>query len=548
MDELHTLVTRAQRGERRAFGDLVQRFQDMAVGYAFSVLGDWHRAEDAAQEAFVRAYLDLAALREPAAFAGWLRRIVFARCRRGTRGKCLDVVPLERAGAMAEDRPDPQEAAIADELRCLVHQALAELPEHQRRVTTLFYLADCSHQEIAAFLEVPVGTVKKRLHDARKRLRERMTEMTSESLHEGAPSHRPQFVRRVLEGIEPRRGDSTVLGTFHPVLQAAGATLSVARLAGTLGHAFTFSMKRDGSEVWQQANLDWWLFFDDLPWVGYRFQHFQGILKGAVPAPGPEALTAPNEEAWKAVRQSIDRGVPAVAWQPMTVAQRDAGASAFEWGLLVGYDEGQATYTVRHPYYRVEYEVPHDQFGHTDPVHWYYVIVLAEPSPVEPRAAARRALGHAVDFAHGRRFQGQGACYWVDAVGLAAYDLWRETLNEGKATARRTTATAAGLRWSRQWAAEYLRELASELPEARQPLQAGAACYDQQAGVLRELEDACRGAGEPAPPAALAGREEAADLWPGAQAQRAADLVGAALEAERGAVVQIERALAALRG
>lgn len=72
----------------------------------------------------------------------------------------------------------------------------------------------------------------------------------------------------MLEGIRPRQGDSTVIGTLHPMLQAAGSPLSVARLAATLGHAFTFSMRQDGSEVWQQANLDWWLFFEDLPWPG----------------------------------------------------------------------------------------------------------------------------------------------------------------------------------------------------------------------------------------------------------------------------------------
>ena len=71
IEELKTLVVRAQEGNLEAYSALVRRFQDMAVGYAYSLLGDFHLAEDAAQEAFVGLYLDLHRLREPASFLGW---------------------------------------------------------------------------------------------------------------------------------------------------------------------------------------------------------------------------------------------------------------------------------------------------------------------------------------------------------------------------------------------------------------------------------------------------------------------------------------------
>ena len=97
MDALDVIVTRAREGETEAFGILVRRFQDMAVGYGYSILHDFQLAEDAAQEAFFEAYT-LSKLREPAAFAGWFRRIVFkavrphhpASCRRhgSTRLEC----------------------------------------------------------------------------------------------------------------------------------------------------------------------------------------------------------------------------------------------------------------------------------------------------------------------------------------------------------------------------------------------------------------------------------------------------------------------------
>src|SRR4030095_12770042 len=95
MDALEVIVTRARDGEAEAFGILVRRFQDMAVGYGYSILHDFQLAEDAAQEAFFEAYRTLSKLREPAAFAGWFRRIVFKQCDRITRRHVIATVPLE---------------------------------------------------------------------------------------------------------------------------------------------------------------------------------------------------------------------------------------------------------------------------------------------------------------------------------------------------------------------------------------------------------------------------------------------------------------------
>ena len=74
MDRLTALVLRSQSGDVAAFEALVARFEGMAVSYATSLLGDFHLAEDAAQEAFVSAYLELATLQEPRAFTVWFRR------------------------------------------------------------------------------------------------------------------------------------------------------------------------------------------------------------------------------------------------------------------------------------------------------------------------------------------------------------------------------------------------------------------------------------------------------------------------------------------
>ena len=70
MEELGSLINRAQAGDLDAYGAIVQRFQDMAVGYAYSILGDFHLAEDAAQEAFIEAYPILSRVYGPRCFSG----------------------------------------------------------------------------------------------------------------------------------------------------------------------------------------------------------------------------------------------------------------------------------------------------------------------------------------------------------------------------------------------------------------------------------------------------------------------------------------------
>ncbi len=115
MDEIHSLVIQARafdadlKQRHRAFGALVARFQDMACGFAYSVMGDFHLAQDAAQEAFLTAYRELGKLRTPEAFPGWFRKIVLTQCSRMTRGERLRVERCS-GGAPQPDAP----AAPAD--------------------------------------------------------------------------------------------------------------------------------------------------------------------------------------------------------------------------------------------------------------------------------------------------------------------------------------------------------------------------------------------------------------------------------------------------
>ena len=215
MEELKSVVLRAQSGDLDSYGELVRRFQDMAYGYAYSILGDFHLAEDAAQEAFIQAYRNLESLQQPIAFPGWFRTIVFKHCDRLTRRRRVSQAPLEVASGMRSSEPSPVEVAERRETKDSVLTAIRSLPENQRTVTTLFYINGYSQKDIAEFLEVPVTTVNNRLHASRKRLKERMVGMVEETLKSNAPDER--FSRTVIEELIAWPRPLEIEG--HPVRQ-----------------------------------------------------------------------------------------------------------------------------------------------------------------------------------------------------------------------------------------------------------------------------------------------------------------------------------------
>ena len=207
-DSTTDVVLRAREGDPTAFTELVRRFQDFAVGYAWTLLGDFHLAEDVAQDAFIQVLGDLGGLREPAAFPGWLRRIVHKYCDRRTRRAPLPTVPLD---GLEEITADVGPSALAEleraETAAVVRRAISALPEHQGEAVTLYYIGDQSQSQVAAFLNITEGAVRKRLHDARKTLKETMIDMVEKTLHDDAPSRNDRFETHVLLGAACERGD-----------------------------------------------------------------------------------------------------------------------------------------------------------------------------------------------------------------------------------------------------------------------------------------------------------------------------------------------------
>jgi RNA polymerase sigma factor (sigma-70 family) len=202
VEELEELLPRAQNGDLEAYGQIVHRFQDMAVGYARSILRDAHLAEDVAQEAFIEAYLNLSRVYSAHAFPGWLRKIVFKFCNRLTRKKQVQFVSLEAAGELRSGDKNPAEILDEKDAQDLVQASLETLPEQERTVVNLFYINEFSQREVAAFLELPVTTVNFRLHSARKQLKKEFIKMTRENLQTQRPSKDQKFADKVQDDLQ----------------------------------------------------------------------------------------------------------------------------------------------------------------------------------------------------------------------------------------------------------------------------------------------------------------------------------------------------------
>ena len=208
MPDLTQLIKQARQGDSRAYESVVRRFQDMAVGYAYALLGDWHEAEDAAQEAFIAAWYGLLSLRDVAAFPGWFRRIVYTRAHRRLRAQQPLLVSLEQAEeiASADSAHHQERGGLREDLAA----SIEALPEAQRSALLLHYMNDYTQKEIAAFLEIPLGTVKSRLHHARRQIKERMSTKMSglNELSAQRPSRDNQFTEKVMRLFDAaKRGD-----------------------------------------------------------------------------------------------------------------------------------------------------------------------------------------------------------------------------------------------------------------------------------------------------------------------------------------------------
>ncbi len=172
------LVDRVRRGEGAAAGELFSRYWRAARAAAFGATGEWASAEDAASEGFRQALVRIGSLEDPDRFAPWLRRIVIRKARDGARQRRLLAA---ESGEILPDPERPGEALERRQLAAVIHEAARRLPEPLRETMALHYFEGYEPPEAARFLGIPAGTLRRRLHDGRQRLRVAVEEILDRS-------------------------------------------------------------------------------------------------------------------------------------------------------------------------------------------------------------------------------------------------------------------------------------------------------------------------------------------------------------------------------
>ncbi len=182
MDEL-ALIASAQKGDVRAFNQLVLLYQSMAYNVAYRILNDPDAAADATQDAFLSAYKGMKKFRG-GSFKAWLLRIVTNACYDQLRVKkrrptsSLDDMPVEaeHSSFLRDEAQSPGELLERQELGHFLQSGISALPMEQRTVLVLSDVQGLSYQEVAAIMDLSLGTVKSRLSRGRARLRDFLLE------------------------------------------------------------------------------------------------------------------------------------------------------------------------------------------------------------------------------------------------------------------------------------------------------------------------------------------------------------------------------------
>jgi RNA polymerase sigma-70 factor, ECF subfamily len=166
------LIEKAQHGDRNAYGELVRRYYSGVVHVVYRLCGDSNLAEDMAQEAFIRAWINLPSFHPQSSLRNWLYRIAVNAALDVLRRKPEENLEEETVHMIPDPAKSPETALIEKERVAMLQQAMRSLPEAARSVLVLREYGGLSYQEIASTLDVPIGTVMSRLNYARNRLRE----------------------------------------------------------------------------------------------------------------------------------------------------------------------------------------------------------------------------------------------------------------------------------------------------------------------------------------------------------------------------------------
>ncbi len=169
--DIVALVRAAQQGDRQAFGELFKRFERQVFGDALRRLGDYNEAQELCQDVFIQAMQKLGQLQVPEAFGGWLRSITHRMAiNRVVRRKPDVATEPESLEAWCVDERSPLAAVLAGEWNAQLRAGLKRLRALDRETLEAFYVKGQSLVEMSDAFDAPLGTIKRRLHMARKRL------------------------------------------------------------------------------------------------------------------------------------------------------------------------------------------------------------------------------------------------------------------------------------------------------------------------------------------------------------------------------------------
>lgn len=176
-------IRQVLKGDQNAYGEIVELYKDKVFQLCYRMLGNRHEAEDMAQEAFIRAYVNIARFNLELKFSTWIYRIATNLCIDRIRKKKPDFyLDAEVSGTdgltmysqVAADTNLPEDALESMELQATIQREISKLPEKYRSVIVLKYIEELSLNDISEILDMPLGTVKTRIHRGREALRRQL--------------------------------------------------------------------------------------------------------------------------------------------------------------------------------------------------------------------------------------------------------------------------------------------------------------------------------------------------------------------------------------
>jgi RNA polymerase sigma-70 factor (ECF subfamily) len=177
------LVKRALKGDQQAFADIVDLYQDKLYHMSYRMLYNRQEAEDVVQDTFLRVYRNLDRYDDSMKFSTWIYRIATNLCidrlRRRRPTYSLDAESTDHEGLdgysiLPSDDRTPESEIVLSETQRIIRQAIENLPAKYKTVMVLRYLQDMSLQEISDVMDMPVTTIKTRVHRGREFLRKRL--------------------------------------------------------------------------------------------------------------------------------------------------------------------------------------------------------------------------------------------------------------------------------------------------------------------------------------------------------------------------------------